>query len=323
METWTRLGKAIAGHMPFIVPVCVAAGVLFPQVFGPIEHIVPLLFAFMTFQGSLNNTFREVARVFRHPAQLICVLLITLVAMPAVAFALATLLFGGNINLVAGIVLEYCVPVGVVSFMWVGMFEGNGSLALATILVSTVLSPFTIPTTLQLLLGQSIDIDVMGMMTNMILMIAVPALLGIILNDCTHGWGHKVLSPAISPACRILLIIIITSNSTAMSDYVLHMTWQRAAVALFILLFATSGFFWGLLAARLMHQPFENVVTMSFDCGLRNISSGAVIATQFFPGEVVFPVMCGTMFQQMLAALAGRLMQRMAAREKAKATANA
>ena len=56
---------------------------------------------------------------------------------------------------------------------------------------------------------------------------------------------------------------------------------------------------------------------MSFECGLRNISSGAVIATRYFPGEVVFPVMCGTLFQQLLASLVGRAMTRAVGRRDA------
>ena len=106
-------------------------------------------------------------------------------------------------------------------------------------------------------------------------------------------------------------MIIITANSTAMSSYVLHMTWERIAVALFIFFYACSGYIWGLLVARLLHQPQPTLVTMSFACGLRNISSGAVIASQYFPGEVVFPVMCGTLFQQMLAAFFGALIHRL------------
>ena len=51
---------------------------------------------------------------------------------------------------------------------------------------------------------------------------------------------------------------------------------------------------------------------------LRNISSGAVIATQYFPGEVVFPVMCGTLFQQVLASLIGHLFERLTGEERAK-----
>lgn len=317
MDAWKRFGAAVGSHMPFIVPACVVCGVCLPQLIGPVRAFVPVMFAFMTFQGALNNTLHQLAETFRHPAPLIAILLVSLVFMPVVAHLLATLMFGGEPDLVTGVTLEYSVPIGVVSFMWVGMFSGNGSLALAAILISTVLSPFTIPFTLQVLLGATIHVDTVGMMVDMIFMIALPALAGMLLNDLTRGWGHERLSPVISPACRILLILVITANSTAMSEYVLHMTWQRAGVALFILLFAASGFVWGMLAARLMHQPFGNLVTMGFDCGLRNISSGAVIATQYFPGEVVFPVMCGTVFQQMLAALFGRVMQRLTEGERA------
>lgn len=316
MDAWKRFGAAVGSHMPFIVPLCVVCGVCLPQVIGPVRAFVPVMFAFMTFQGALNNTLHQLAETFRHPAPLVVILCVSLVFMPVVAHLLATLLFGGSPDLVTGVTLEYSVPIGVVSFMWVGMFSGNGSLALAAILISTVLSPFSIPLTLQVLLGATIHVDTVGMMVDMIFMIALPALAGMLLNDLTGGWGHESLSPVISPACRILLILVITANSTAMSEYVLHMTWQRAGVALFILLFAASGFIWGMLAARLLHQPFGNLVTMGFDCGLRNISSGAVIATQYFPGEVVFPVMCGTVFQQMLAAIFGRVMSRLTERER-------
>ena len=39
MGAWRRLGKAIGARMPFIVPLCVTAGVLFPGVFGPLSLI--------------------------------------------------------------------------------------------------------------------------------------------------------------------------------------------------------------------------------------------------------------------------------------------
>ena len=43
------------------------------------------------------------------------------------------------------------------------------------------------------------------------------------------------------------------------------------------------------------------MVTMTYQTGMRNISAGAVLAAQYFPGEVMFPVMMGTLFQQVLA----------------------
>ena len=170
MEAWKRLGRSIGSHMPAIVVLCVAAGVLFPRALAPIGPAVPALFAFMTFQGSLDNTLRQVVGVLRDPLPLIAILSVTLVAMPALAFLLANALFSGNADLVAGILLAYCVPIGIVSFMWVGMFSGNTALGLTAILASTVVSPFSIPLTLKLLMGTTIHIDAVGMMLDMLLM---------------------------------------------------------------------------------------------------------------------------------------------------------
>lgn len=298
--------------MPLIAPVCVLAGVLFPQVFGATEHAVPILFAIMTFQGSLNNNFRSVANQFRHPKDMLFVLGMSIVVMPVVAHALASLIFGNDPNLVTGATLEYCVPVGVVSFMWCGMYGGDLSLALACILVSTVLSPFTIPLSLKLLLGATVQVDVLGMMSNMVFMIALPAVAGMLVNDLTHGWGHKTLSPVMSPAVKMLLIVIIASNSSQMSDYMRHLTPELLGVALFILVYASCGFAMGLLIARVRGLGRGRLVTSCFCTGIRNISAGAVLAAQFFPGEVVFPVMMGTLFQQVLAGAFGSLINRVA-----------
>lgn len=317
MDTWKRLGGFIGANMPVIVVGCVATGVLLPHELAWLKPLVPALFAFMTFQGSLGNTLGQLGEVLRHPAPLFAILGVSLVAMPALAFLLSSAIFAGNTNIVTGILIEYSVPIGIVSFMWVGMFSGNTALALTAILVSTLVSPITIPLTLKLLMGASIDVDAPAMMFDMTLMIAAPALVGMIVNDLTRGWGRDVLSPAAAPLSKIFLVLIITSNSTAMSEYVLHMTWTRLGVALFILLFALSGFAWGALVARVLRVNAPTAVTMSFDCGLRNISSGAVIATRYFPGEVVFPVMCGTLFQQLLASLVGRAMTRAVGRRDA------
>ena len=292
MKQWVGLGKFLAGHMQVIVPICVALGVLFPQQIGVLKPIVPYLFAFMTFQGALSNTFHQVAEVFRRPLHLILALLVSAALIPIAAYAMGSLFFGSNPNLVCGIVLEYSVPVAVTAFMWISMFGGNGPLALTIILTSSVISPVTIPLTLKLLLGATVSIDVPSMM--------------------------QKLSPALSPACKFMMMGVIASNSTAMSEYVLHMNVERLEVALFILVFAISGFIIGILVARALHLPYSETTTMCFTCGMRNISSGAVIATQYFPGEVVFPVMCGTLFQQVLASIIGHLFERLTGEERAK-----
>lgn len=313
MDAYRRMGAFIGSHMAWISPVCVVVGVLGARWISPVEAAVPTLFAIMTFQGALNNRFSQIVQVVQHPTLLLLVPAISLVIMPAVACWAAMLLFADDPQIVCGIVLEYCVPVAVVSYMWVGMYGGNRPLALALILLTTVAAPFSIPFALQVLLGATIKLDVAAMMLKMCYMIAGPAVVGMVVNDLSGGWGERVLSPALSPFTKVLLVVIITSNSTGMASYLADATWETLGVALFVLVFAASGFAFGLLLARVLGRPVADVVTCCYCCGMRNISAGAVIAGQFFPGPAVFAVMMGTLYQQMLAGLISPVLERLGA----------
>lgn len=316
MDTWKSFGKFIGSHLAFIAPICVALGVLFPAQLDFLKPWVTPLFAFMTFQGALGNNLANLGRAFAHPASMLVTLAVSAVVMPLVAFGLGTLFFGNDPNLVCGIVLEYSVPVAVVSTMWINMFGGDLSQGLATLLVSTVLSPVTIPLTLKLLLGQTVQVDVAGMMWDMLAQIALPALAGMVVNDATHGWGKSTLSPVLSPAAKVALVLVILSNSTGVAPYMRNLTPELVGVVFFIGIFATTGYFWGLIIARLWHRSRETLVTMTFQTGMRNISAGAVLAAEYFPGEVMFPVIMGTLFQQVLAACFGNFMRWLLDREE-------
>lgn len=308
MEQWKKIGKFIATHMAFIVPFAVAAGVLFPDFFGEIENFITPMFAFMTFQGSLGNTFKSVLDTYRHPLNMVIILSVTMIGMPIVACGLANLLFAGNADLITGATLEYCVPVAVIAFMWVDVFDGDRSLTLATILISTLICPFTIPFSLQLLLGTTVEVDAIGMMTKMIYMVMLPAIAGIMVNEFTHGWGKSALSPAIAPAARILNVIIVAANSSQMSYEVLHMNAELFAMAAFIFVYCAFGYALGFALGKLRGLKDQQLIASCFCTGLRNISAGCVIAAQFFGGSVVFPVMMGTLFQQILAGVSGSAM---------------
>lgn len=233
MQTWKRLGDVIGRNIAVVSPVLVLQAVLFPDLFSGLVRLVPFMFAIITFQGSLGNDFHNLAEAFRHPLSLLITLAMAVLVLPLLAFLLGSLMFGDSPNLVAGVVLEYSVPVAVVSVMWIDMYAGNSSLGLATLLVSTVLSPVTIPLTLHVLLGTRVEVDALGMVQSMIVQIALPALAGTALNHLSDGWGKKTLSPAISPATRMMLCLVILANSTAAVPYLRSLTPQYVAAIAF------------------------------------------------------------------------------------------
>lgn len=54
----------------------------------------------------------------------------------------------------------------------------------------------------------------------------------------------------------------------------------------------------------------EDIITLTFTGGMRNISAGAVLATTYFPAAVAVPVVLGMLFQQMLASFFGYVMEK-------------
>ena len=311
MQYLSRFNAFIEKWMPLVTPSCLFIGVIFAAWLGRFAPLVPWLFAFMTFAGSLSSGFRDMKKIAMHPISLIVVLLILHIVVPVTAFLVGSLIFDDPL-LVTGIVLEFIVPTGIVSLVWVNIYHGNSALTLSIILIDTVVAPFLVPFSLHVLMGSAVEISVAGMMKDLVLMIAVPALLAMALNHATRGRVKHTLSPKLAPFSKIGLILVVIINSTKVAPFFSQMTPALLLVTLVIFLLAVSGFFWGVLASKIFKEDNDGRVSMIFNSGMRNISAGAVIAGQYFPPEVMFPVMIGTLFQQILAAMAGFCLDRAA-----------
>ena len=109
--------------------------------------------------------------------------------------------------------------------------------------------------------------DTAGMMEELILMIALPAILAMAFNQVSKGKVKEELLAAV-------------------------------------------GYLLGWLGGSLLHGNEKTKISMIYGVGMRNISAGAVIASAYFPAEVVFPVITATLFQQILAAVYGVLIKR-------------
>lgn len=304
------MNRFLEKRMALVTPCCLLLGVCFPELAGKGLLFVPLFFAFMTFIGGLKSGFSELAGVLRRPLPLLMCLFCLHIVLPLLALFLGQIIFPGNENLITGIVLEFVVPGAVVGIMWTSIYKGNSPLILALVVLDTVFAPFSIPFTLKLLLGSSVQLNTAEMMQELLFMITLPALFAMVLNEATHGYTKKALPGRLAPISKLCLIFVVTANSSKIAPYMRHMTAEHLLVAAVILLLAASGYGIGWLCAILFRQNYETKVAMTFGSGMRNISTGAVIAAQYFPPEVMFPVMIGTLFQQILAASFGALLER-------------
>lgn len=264
----------------------------------------------MTFQSSLGSGFRDVSGAFRRPLPIAAAFVFLHVVMPVLAYGVGRLLFGAEPEIVTGMVLEFAIPTGIVTLIWVSIVGGNSAFSLSLVFLDTILAPFVVPTALAALAGAAIHIDAAmtwRMMRGLAFMVAIPAFLAVSLNQLTRGRVKTTLMPRLSLLTKAGFVFVITMNSTGLHEYVIvHPSWTLAVIAAVMGALAVVGFVAGAVGARLIRADVPTSSSLILGIGMRNIASGATLAGAYFPGQaVILPVMIATLFQQVLAATVG------------------
>ena len=303
-----KINAFMGRYMAQLVVSSVLLGIFFPTFFSPLSHFTMALFAFMTFANSLDGGFREMKNVICRPLPVVAVFSIQHIVMPLLALGIGSLLFQESPMFTTGLVLEFVVPTGVASLMWVAMGRGNTVLTLSMVLLDTLLSPLVIPLSLRLLLGSVVKMDTWGMMRDLLIMVAIPALLAMTLYQISGGRVSSTLKPRLAPFAKCFMLLVVLSNATGCASYLRSLTPTLALVIVTVISLALTGYFLGYWAGHFLGVDFPTQLSMSLNSGMRNIAAGAVLATEYFPGDAVFPVAFSPLFFQAVTSVIVKLL---------------
>ncbi|WP_088102812.1 bile acid:sodium symporter family protein [Halalkalibacter urbisdiaboli] len=310
-----QLNRILEKAMPFITPASVIIGVLLADFLTAWIVIVPWLFAFITLSSSLGVRIEKLKKAIMNPKPLVVALFIIQVIIPLIAYIMGNMMFPNDPLTVVGIMIAFVIPTGVASLIWVSIYQGNASMSLLTVIVNTMLAPFIIPLSLELFVGANVEINILSLMTNLLIMIVIPSAIGIGLNYIPMRETVN-LKATLSPLSKICLILVITINSSVVAPFFKNFDWKVVAVALFVLLIASSAYVVGFVIGKVLKLENDLIISLVFHSGMRNISVGATIAIIYFPAAVSLPIVLGTLFQQTLAAVYGNLLHQYLYKEK-------
>ncbi|MDI2587942.1 bile acid:sodium symporter [Psychrobacillus sp. NEAU-3TGS] len=203
------------------------------------------------------------------------------------------------------------MPTGVTSVIWVNMCKGHLPLSLSIILIDTLLSPIVMPFLLDVIAGKSIAIDTKSIIIDLLWMIVLPSIVGIILNEVSKGSIRKNFGKYLAPFSKLSLFGVVMINSSAVAPYLKDISWELIGVIFVVLLLAISGYTFALLLGRFIWKDTSILTTFVFIGGMRNIAVGVIVATTYFPPKVAMPVVFGMLFQQVLAAVFSKVIQKM------------
>ena len=318
MPLWLRVDKALSRHMIWLVLTGLALGILFPETFSPLRAYAALLMAIMTFCSSLGGRFRQIGHALMNPLPTCVILLLLHVVMPVIGLIVGRLLLPNDPLFMTGIVLQLSISSAVSALIWVSTFGGNFPLCLAVILLDTLLSPIIVPLMLRVLIGSVVKLDILSMMWDLVVMVAIPAMLAMVLNQSSRGWAGETLKPRLSLFSKLALFVLVMANATGCAPYLRQLNGTLVLVIVLICVLCLTGFFMGFLCARALKMDFPTLTTVTISSGMRNNSIGIVLAAEFFPPDVIFPVSLAPLFSQLTTSIVVRLLARWKASQDAK-----
>ena len=293
--------------MPVLTPLGVLLGFCFSGTFLHLRPFVPWLFGLITLTGALKLKIAEFGNTVRSPVPIAAFFISTHVVMPLCAMLASSVLFAEDPNITAGFILLFSGPAAVSSFIWAAMFLGDKALCLTLILLDTLLAPLVVPGTVLLLMGTKVSMDMTGIAVSLILMVVIPTIIGVAVNETSRGKIPALACPYLNPISKMCLILVIAANTSPVAKMIrFEPVVLKVAGVSIVLTF--GGFVISKLAAAAIRCNTEKSVALLFTGGLRNISAVTIIAVTFFSEAAALPALLGIVFQQTVSVVMGKLL---------------
>jgi len=302
-----KINRCLDRLIPITTPLAVALGLFLPDVFIHLRPLVIWLFGVMTFSGALKLTASEIGTAVRSPIPILLFFITSHVLMPLAALFSSSLFFD-NTDLITGFVLLFAGPTAVSGFIWITIFKGDKALALSLILLDTLLAPFVVPATISVLMGAKVTMNMSGIAVSLLFMVVIPTIIAVALNETSRGKIPEVICPALNPLAKICLILVIAANSSVVAPNIRFSDPLIWKTALLCVVLTIAGFLLAKLNGMAGKCGAEKSAALVIAGGLRNNSAVMTIAVTFFPEAAVLPTILSIVFQQMIAAVMGRVL---------------
>ena len=273
-----RFCKFVSDYMGVLVLLSALAALLFPGTVGHLKPrlINPLLGVIMFGMG-LTLKAEDFKVVFSRPKDVLVGCLAQFTVMPLLAFAL-TKIFRLEPALAIGVILVGCCPGGTASNVITYLAKGDLALSVGMTAVSTLLAPVLTPLLVWLLAGETVDVDVVGMLLSILWVVILPIALGLLVKRFWPRTTEQASAylPALSTlAICIIVLIVIAANAHKLLD-------GGLIVLLVVVLHNVCGLGAGYLIGTLLRLTPAKRRAISVEVGMQNSGLASSLATLHF-----------------------------------------
>jgi BASS family bile acid:Na+ symporter len=233
----------------------------------------------------LTLQFDDFRPVFRKPGAVAIGVVLQFSVMPMLGWSIATLMDLPK-ELALGLILVASCPGGTASNVIVFLARADLALSVAMTSVSTLASVLMTPLLTRLLAGRLVDVDVLGLLQSILLIVIFPVVLGASANRFFPTGARRI--SAYSPFVSVVFIILILGTIIGGNREAILANWSLMLGA--VALLHGGGFVLGYVVTRSTGFDRRVARTASIEVGMQNSGLAAALAQTHFAALLLAPV---------------------------------
>jgi len=257
---------------------------LAPTSFTPVIPYVTYLLALIMFAAGVTLRVSDFRRVITRPGPVLAGLGLHYLIMPFAAWAIARLL-GMPPELAAGMILVGSVASGTSSTVMVFLSGGDVALSVTISSLSTLVGIVATPLLTRLYVSAGITVDVWGLLSSIVQVVAVPVLLGLVVNHLAHRLVRRI--EPVLPLVSMVSILLIIAAVVGATQPVIAVVGPLVAVG--VVLHNGVGLLGGYWGGRLLGFDESICRTLALEVGMQNSGLAATLGKLYFGPLAALP----------------------------------
>lgn len=274
-----NISLLISKQLAILVVLATLFSLYYPQVGSSLVKTswVVYILGIIMFGMGLNVKASDFKELFIRPKFVLIGIGAQFIIMPLIAYILVKG-FNLPLGLAIGVVLVGTCPGGTSSNVITYLSKGDVALSVGITSCTTLLAPFMTPILTKLLIGQSIDVNVIAMFLSVVKVVIIPIVLGIL--------AHRFL-PKIAGLLKDVLPMVSTLGIVAIVIAVVSVSAEKiianlGIIVLIIVCHNLFGYLFGFLVGKSVTKDMAKVKALSVEVGMQNSGLATSLALIHF-----------------------------------------
>ena len=269
----------VSKQLAILVVLATLFSLYYPQVGSSLVKTswVVYILGIIMFGMELNVKASDFKELFIRPKFVLIGIGAQFIIMPLIAYILVKG-FNLPLGLAIGVVLVGTCPGGTSSNVITYLSKGDVALSVGITSCTTLLAPFMTPILTKLLIGQSIDVNVIAMFLSVVKVVIVPIVLGILAHRFLPKIAEflKDVLPMISTLGIVSIVIAVVSVSAE------KIIANLGIIVLIVVCHNLFGYLFGFLVGKSVTKDMAKVKALSVEVGMQNSGLATSLALTHF-----------------------------------------